>query len=275
LVSGATITAITISMIFAIVIPIILLVFGRIKFKVNFKTVLIGALTFFIFVQVLEGTINALLFNSKEISTLFDNHYFFVTYVVLMAGMFEEGGRFLMMKLTMKKYQEWRDGFAFGVGHGGLESILLLGFSSINMLIYSIQINAGTFDELYINEKVRSLLEPVKEQLVNNSALMFSIGPVERICAICLHIALSILVLYAVKTGKIKYFFSAIVFHALFNIPAALYQKGIITNVLIPEIFILLFAVIGLVFIVKSRRILFGLNEKNLNYEEKNPKIQI
>src|SRR5699024_5551368 len=123
----------------------------------------------------------------------------YVPYAVLTAGVFEEAGRYIMMILVLKNYREWRDGLAFGIGHGGMESILILGLSNLTMIIYAMQINAGTFEQLLTNETVKQALIPIKEQLITASPLMTALGPIERICAIALHIALSILVLYAIK----------------------------------------------------------------------------
>ena len=58
-----------------------------------------------------------------------------------------------------------------------------------------------------------------------------------------LHAGLSVLVFYAVKKSKPLLYVLAIVLHALFDVPAALYQLGVIRSAYIVEALIAAFAV--------------------------------
>lgn len=254
MVSQATITAMIISMSLSVLIPVILIIIFKRKYKISIKVVLFGVLTFILFVGILEGAFNGLLLNSAATAPFFESAWVLVPYGALMAGIFEEVGRYIMMRFALKKYRDWHDGLAFGIGHGGIESILILGISNLTMIIYANQINAGTFDQLMANDTLKEVLMPIKEQLTATSPLMAALGPIERVCAIALHIALSILVMYAIKSGKMKYLIYAIAFHALFDVPAALYQTGILPNIFIVEAIIVLFAIIAVVYIVRSRK---------------------
>lgn len=252
MVSQSTITAMIISMSLSVLIPVILFVIFKRKYNISIKVVLFGTLTFILFVQIIEGTIHGILLNNEATAPFFESLWVFIPYSVLMAGVFEEVGRYIMMSLALKKYREWKDGLAFGIGHGGIESILILGLSNLTMVIYALQINAGTFEQLLTNDTIREALMPIKEQLIATSPFMAALGPVERMCAIALHISLSIVVLYAIKSKQIKYLIYAIVAHALFDIPAALYQTGILSNVFIVEMITVLFAIIAVLYIVRS-----------------------
>lgn len=255
IVSQATIKAMLISMSLSLFIPVILIIILKRKYKISIKVVLFGALTFILFAVILEGALNGFLLNNAVTAPFFGNAWVLVPYGALMAGVFEEIGRYTMMRFALKKHRDWKDGLAFGIGHGGIESILILGLSNLTMIIYAYQINAGTFDQLMSNENLKSALLPIKEQLIATSPLMTALGPIERVCAIALHIALSVLVMYAIKSKKIKYLVSAIVIHALFDVPAALYQTGVLPNVFIVEAIIVLFAILAVLYIVRSRKI--------------------
>src|SRR5699024_10445742 len=101
---------------------------------------------------------------------------------------------------------------------------------------------------------LKEALMPIKEQLTATSPLMAALGPIERVCAIALHISLSILVMYAIKSRKMKYLICAIAVHVLVDVPAALYQTGILPNIFVGEAIIVLFAIIAVVYIVRSRK---------------------
>ncbi len=254
MVSQAVITMIMINAVLAILIPSVLFIFLKKKYRISFKPVLFGILTFIVFAQIIEAAVHGILFTNETTAAMLDKAYVFVPYAVLMAGIFEETGRYVVMALFMKKYREWKDGLAFGTGHGGIEAVLILGLSNIMMLIYALQINNGTFDQMLANDAISEALLPVKEQLLTASPLLSILGPVERIAAITLHIAMSVIVLYALKSKQIRYLFYAIFLHALFDLPAALFQAGIFTNIYIIEAIMVLFAVCAVIFITRSRK---------------------
>src|SRR5690625_2683858 len=139
-------------------------------------------LTFVLFVVILEGAFNGFLLNSAATAPFFENAWVLVPYGALMAGVFEEVGRYIMMRFALKKYRDWQDGLAFGIGHGGIESILILGLSNLTMIIYAIQINAGTFVQLMTNDALKEALMPIKEQLTATSPLLAALGPIESMC---------------------------------------------------------------------------------------------
>lgn len=102
------------------------------------------------------------------------------------AGVFEEVARFILMKYCMKK-RDWKAGFYFGAGHGGIEAIIFVGVSAISILFTSPTIHIHT--------------------------LNFTIGGFERLFAILLHIGLSTIVLKAVIQNKRRYLLLAIMIH--------------------------------------------------------------
>ena len=69
----------------------------------------------------------------------------------------------------------------------------------------------------------------------------------ERIFAVCIQMSLSGLVFYSVYAkfkGKLWLFPCAILLHAIIDIPAAMYQVGIIKNIIIIEVIVCVSAVV-------------------------------
>jgi len=256
MVSSGTIVSMIVSFIIAIGTPIFLLVFFKKRYKISLIVLLIGMATFFLFASVLEGLLHSyLLVWNTSTKQFLENPWLFMLYGGLMAGIFEETGRFIMMKLALKKYREWKDGLAFGLGHGGIEAILLVGVNSIVMLVFAFMINNGTFDSLLINEQTREAMAPIKAQLTSGSSFIIFLGGIERLSALAIHLGLSILVLYSIRSRKIMFLFLAILIHAFFDFPAALYQAGVIKNIYLVELLIAIIAVGSIYWVVKSRKL--------------------
>ena len=74
---------------------------------------------------------------------------------------------------------------------------------------------------------------------------------VERAFAILLHIGLSILVFNAVRRSKIGYYFLAVLLHALYDVPAALYQTGVL-NIYIVEVMLAIYSVLFFVIVYRT-----------------------
>src|SRR5699024_5888834 len=109
----------------------------------------------------------------------------FAVVIGLSAGVFEEFARFILMCYLMKE-SDWWSGCLFGVGHGGIESVLFVGISAFGM-IFSVTANLYNLD--------------------------FFIGGIERFFAILLHIGLSIVVLQGVLQKKFFNLVLAIIIH--------------------------------------------------------------
>jgi uncharacterized membrane protein YhfC len=95
----------------SLLIPIVGVVYLRKNYQISFKPVIVGLFIFIVFSQVLEKLIHiyVLMINPTTKGWL-DNTWLYATYGGLMAGLFEEGGRFIGFKLFLKKNREYKDG---------------------------------------------------------------------------------------------------------------------------------------------------------------------
>ena len=215
-VSTLSILGMCFSLIISIGVPIGLMIYAFKKMNAKLIWFVIGAVTFVLFALILEQLLHYVMVNRFG-EALTGNLILKAVYGGLAAGIFEEVGRFVSMNLFKKKALNKQNAFMYGVGHGGIEAILIVGLTSISNLVTSIMINQGTF------EATLSGLDPqVKEQTMAQISLLwttnpldFYLGGVERICAIVLHICLSYIVYKAVKEHKIYLVALSIMIHAL------------------------------------------------------------
>ncbi len=202
----------------AIAVPVALFIYYYKKKKADILPFFIGCAVMVFFAMVLEALIHRLVLGSSAGSTIQNNTWLYALYGGFMAALFEESGRLIAFKTVLKKYR-YKDANAlmYGAGHGGIEAALLLGITSVNNIVTSIMINTGTISaataELsgdmldQVNTAVRTLIE--------TPAATFLLGGVERIFAIALHVALSVLVWTAVKKDRKGYWFLSFALHFL------------------------------------------------------------
>ena len=202
-VSGASMVGMVISLLLSVGLPIFLCIFIYKKTKAWVPAFFIGCGIFVGFAMILEQICHAIVLAITG-SVLQDNIWLYGLYGGVAAALFEETGRWIAMKFCLKKHLTRENALMYGAGHGGIEAFLILGMSSMSNLITAAMINGG------LMEKTMSALEPAQQELSYHQlsvlwttpAYQFYLAPVERISAIALQIALSILVYSAVKTGK-------------------------------------------------------------------------
>ena len=98
--------------------------------------------------------------------------------------------------------------------------------------------------------------------LIQQPAYLYFLGSLERIMALVLQIAFTMLVLYAVKQKKYIFLVYAILFHAFVDFFAALYQTKTI-NIFVAEGITLLFTIGAVVLIRKMKAKLMSVPGKN------------
>ena len=214
-----------------IAVPVCLSVYLVRKHHARLSTILIGAGTFILFALVLESIMHQLVLKGPHGASILDNTLRYAIYGGLAAGVFEETGRFLSMKFLMKKEPSAPlPGVAYGIGHGGVEMLIIFGITMINNLVISALINSGQTDVIFSKvpdeavEQLRSQLDQL--QTIGVGTLI--IGIWERFSALVLHLGLSMMVWLAVrKGGKWLWLFpAAIALHAIVDAGAVLLQKS-------------------------------------------------
>ena len=221
-------------------LPVVLFFVWRKKYNLKFVPLLIGTVAFIIFAMILEQLLHAIVLQPNpdgSIALARNNPVLFVLYAIFAAGVFEETARFISFHLLKRKYKGLGTGLAYGIGHGGVEAVLIAGLAMISGIIMSVTINSGNTGLLGDDPVVIAQINT----LAGANPVMFLASGFERILAVTIHISLSMLVWCSVKVkGKLWLYPAAIVLHALVNVAPALYQAGYIDNIWLIEGLILL-----------------------------------
>lgn len=225
-------------------LPVVLFIIFYKKYNAKIIPMITGIAGFVIFALILEKSVHLIVLDKFALK---EKPLVYIIYGIFMAGIFEETARFISFKILKKKYNSIGTGLAYGIGHGGIEAILLAGLPMINAIIFCIIINTGNIET--ITGKLQGeALEQINTQisaLWSTPGHLFLIGGIERILAINTQLALSLIVFYSVYgKNKLWLYFLAIILHAIVDIPAAAAQAGIIKNMYLVELFVFIGAML-------------------------------
>ncbi len=208
MVNVSTIIAVCVTLFISLVLPVIAYIMYGVKNKAKgvWTAWLLGAAGFFVMQYLIRTPIIALLPAIPGFMEFVEEYY--VVYCLVLAfsaGLFEMIGRFVVAKFLDESIS-FKRGFAAGMGHGSIESMLLIGMTYINNLLYIIAINSGGYDTLIGQAAAAgqdtSSLYAVRDALISTGAGVFYLAGYERILTMILHIALSLVVCYFVWKKK-------------------------------------------------------------------------
>ena len=243
MVKTSSIIFISTSLFLSLVLPLVVATVLHKKLRFAWKSVLVGALVFLVFqiltrIPLLQYVQSALSYQAFSM-----RHGILTGFLVaLSAGLFEEIGRYVGFRLLLRRHLNWKGGIAYGIGHGGFES-LYIGTAFLNYLIYSFLINAGKVPP--------QLPTSVISALTDTSPPLFVVGGIERVLAFTIQIGLSLVVLYGIKSRKGLFLLLAIALHTLLDFGAVMFAG----NTLVVETYAAVFAAASLVWILKSKRL--------------------
>ena len=254
MVDSAAITAFTVNIIICFGLPLLCILYLLIAKKRAFIPVLVGAAVFVVFQLIIRiPLIQYVLAPMDWWADMVQHPWLYGIFLGLTAGLFEEFGRYLGYRTLLRKRSRWIDGFAFGVGHGGIEAMTLVGLANINNLIIAQSINNGQFDQLAALMPAGTA-EQIVAQMTSIQPFDIYLGGFERLCAFLIQIALSILVLMAVRKRRLWLVWLAVFVHMLIDAPVVILPEVFGASIYDIEIFVGIVAVLALVFIILSRR---------------------
>ncbi|MBO4423041.1 MAG: YhfC family intramembrane metalloprotease [Clostridia bacterium] len=239
-------------------IPIVLLIIWEIKTKYNVIPVIVGAATWFLFAIILKIAPAYLLLQANNPVAKAISGNVWLAYLVagILAGVFEETGRFLAFKFVLRKFKDRRTSISYGIGHGGFESVYI-GFQMISLAVVCILVSSpfASLITAGMDEASASLLVTQLQPYSELSFGMCMLGVFERLPAITLHISLSVLVFAAAREKRFIYLYpAAILLHTLIDFSIAFTQSGIVPAWAFELIFAFMCALIAVpaVFIYKK-----------------------
>ncbi|SRR5690554_707957 len=249
MVTSLSLVFMVVTLLISFVVPIAAVIFLYKKWNISIGAVFAGAGVFILFQLIIRMPLLGKLAGFPWFQDMAENVFLYAVFLGLTAGIVEEVGRFFGYRLMLNKRLEWKNGLAFGIGHGACEAILIVGLTYINNIIYSLMINSGAFDTTIVPLIDSDMAQMIRSSLVDTPSYMFMLGGLERLFTMVIHVALSLLVLLGLMNKKYVYLFYSILVHALLNIIAVLLGQ---VNIWVSELSILAFAIAALVFIIKS-----------------------
>jgi uncharacterized membrane protein YhfC len=241
-------TMLVINFVGMILLPIIAGFYFARKFKLSWKLFLAGGLTF-VASQVLHIPLVLALTSTFQ-------SWGVVAYALILgvlAGLFEETARYILFKFILKKNRGWHEGVYIGLGHGGTEAIILgvlAAIAFVNMLTYR-YIDLSTVPSIPAEQ-----LELAKQQVEaywSTPSYLAILGFVERIFAMCLHVALSVMVMYGLVSKKHIWFWLAVLWHAIVDAAAVYLGQNISMLTLEGVVGVFALVSLGIVFWMKPK----------------------
>ncbi|PQV46159.1 YhfC family intramembrane metalloprotease [Paraburkholderia sp. BL21I4N1] len=208
-----------------------------------------GIAIFALFAMVIERALNDYVLHRNEATATFlANPLAFVVYGALAAGICEEVGRFIGMRLLLKRAAakasaatsatsttpdsaaaRGDDGTAltYGLGHGGAEAWLVGVLVQIQWILFAVFENRGELDSYLGNLPTDSVMRIhlILASLTPQTAGIFAL---ERVAALIFQIGLSVLMWRGLRAGWRGILPLAILLHALVDVPAALFQAQLV-----------------------------------------------
>lgn len=223
-----TIIACVITLFISLILPILLLILLAAKHRKQgiLSAWFLGAAGFFVTQILIRLPILTALHGQSWFLAFAQNHLFAYTFsLAFTAGLFELAGRFAVAKL-MKKNLTQNRAIAAGLGHGGIEAMVLIGMTYVNNLIYIFMINSGSFDAQIAQSagnEVAAQLELIRTQLLATSPPLFLLAGFERLLAMTAQLAMSMLVCYGVAHKKVlPCTLTCLAIHTLIDLPTGI-----------------------------------------------------
>lgn len=244
--------SIIIVMILAIAIPVMTFIILRKKLNGKTKSFFVGCGVFLVFALILEQVFKLPFYLNEACLNFFNKNLLISSlFGALLAGLFEEFGRFTAFKTILKKdLNDDFQSFMYGAGHAGMEIIAILFVSMVSNLYYSILINSGNINTLLSNSggATAHAILLIKSQLINTKFYVFYLSIFERLFAFISHISFSVIVWFACKNKKDWFYLPIAIFlHAGLDFVSVI-LSSMSYPVWLIELFILLISVLNAIF---------------------------
>jgi uncharacterized membrane protein YhfC len=247
--SGAQIAAYVIAIALEFLYPIgLAVVIGR-RLGVSWRYFGYGALIFFLFqiitrlplIQIIQASIAPQLRASPALL------YGWIAVAAVTAGLFEEVGRYVGYRWLMRREEKtWNKAIMYGLGHGGLESIMIAGLVAltlVNLLLLPTVFGSLTAEQraLAVQQMAAITAQPTWAPLL---------GAWERLWSVPVQVALSVVVLQVFRRGGMRWLWLAIGAHALVDLLVSMVPRALgLTGtgaLLLPEALVTVAGLLGL-----------------------------
>jgi uncharacterized membrane protein YhfC len=252
-ISGARIGFTVAAALVEILLPLVLGLVARRRLGVSWRYFGYGALIFLIFqlltrvplVQIIQGQIGPRLQADRALLLGW------LAILSLTAGLFEEIGRYVGYRWLMRRDEKtWAKAVMYGLGHGGLESMLLVAGLTLIGLINLLVLSQTDLSTLPLTPEQRAQVEQQLAAAAAQPVWLPLLGVWERVWSIVFHVAQSVLVLQVFRRNSMSWLWIAIATHTALNLvatslPIVLGLQGT-AALLLPEAIVTVAGLIGL-----------------------------
>ena len=232
----SSVPALIITVVLMIAVPIALFIYWRRKHKeqTTISYLIAGILGFIVSARMLELGVHYFCILADNPVSRFINGStaVYVLYGTIMAGVFEECGRYVVLKTIMKKNRTRENAVLYGIGHGGIEILAVLLPAMVLYLVVAILFSAGDTENalktLNITEETAVAALPSVQTAASFDYGVMALNVIERLLAMFVHIGLTVIVYYGVVNSKKLCLPMAIVLHMLADTFPALYQRSVL-----------------------------------------------
>ncbi|WP_423380329.1 YhfC family intramembrane metalloprotease [Burkholderia sp. LMG 32019] len=200
----------------ALLAPAWLAAAWRRRTQVPLRVFFYGMLTFFVFQPVLRMSWQIPLYRWLAHDPRW--HLPMLVFAALTAGLFEECGRWVAFRYLLPKRHDAPTAVMLGLGHGGLEAMLLVGVGFLALGTAYLLAHAGAV----VSEGVQSLVGSQFSGMTLASPLL---ALLERTSALAAHVGLSLIVLQTFVRGTKRWLAYAIALHFVFDLVAVLLTR--------------------------------------------------
>lgn len=241
------------AIVFEILMPLAVGLWLRRRYGVSWRVFGYGALIFFAsqiafrvpLVQIIQASLTPLLLTSEEL---------LLGWIVVLsfsAGIVEEGGRWLGYRYLLKDKRTWENALMFGAGHGGLESMVMVGGLTALTLVQVLALQGVDPGQLPVTPEQQDQIRQVQKLFQETDWWMPLVGAYERLMAMSLHITLSVIVLQVFLRGSFVWLIAAIGYHGMANLGAVLTSRW--AGPIWAEVFLTALGALNLYLIVRLR----------------------
>lgn len=232
--SGARVGFTIAAALIEILLPLALALAARRRLGVRWRYFGYGALIFLLF-QLLTRVPLVQILQAQLAPQLSASRGLLIGWIVILsltAGLAEEIGRYVGYRWLMKRDDKtWEKAIMYGLGHGGLESMLLVAGLTLLGLINLLALSASNLDTLPISPEQRTQLQQQLAAVAAQPEWLPLAGAWERLWAISFHVAMSVVVLQVFRRGRMIWLWLAVAAHALLDflgagLPTALGLQG-------------------------------------------------
>lgn len=188
----------------SLILPLAFLVYYALRHKKQgiWSAWLVGALGFFVPQILIRFPILTALSRMEGFITFAQTHpWIYSLSLAFTAGLFEVVGRYAAAR-CLKKNLTYRRALAAGLGHGGIEAMIITGLAYVSNLVFLVMLQTGSLDAQIAQAADPTALLTARDTIMNTSWILFFMAGFERLLAMTCHAAMSMLVCYGVRRGK-------------------------------------------------------------------------